>query len=196
MTPMRVVGAVAVLLLAGLAVTVLRAPIGPKVTPPAAAPSAGRCPNQTAPPDAISVAEWQNSVLCLVNAQRSNHGLRPLQLDRRLARAGAHHATNMDRGDYFSHTEPNGSTVKQRAFKFNYLPGEGRWQVGEDLGWGRGGGATPRAIVQAWMDSTAHRREILTRSYRNGAVAAVRGAPASGASESGALTVAAEFGHR
>ena len=194
MTPFRA-AAIAVLLLAGLAVTIVR-PFGTKVTPRAVAPSAGRCPNQTAPPDSISVAEWEGAVLCLVNAQRANHGLRPLQLDRRLARAGAHHAGSMDAGDYFSHTEPNGSTVKQRAFKFNYLPGEGRWQVGEDLGWGHGGGATPRAMVQAWMDSPAHRREILTRSYRNGAVAAVRGAPESGAPEAGALTAAAEFGHR
>jgi uncharacterized protein YkwD len=185
----------AAVLAAVVAVTIIR-PIGPKVTPPAGAPSTTRCPNQTAPADSITLGEWQDAVRCLVNGERVRRHLRPLSFDRRLARAGRHHAASMDAHDYFSHTEPSGSTVRDRAFAFDYAPGIGTWKVGEDLGWVSGSKATPRSTVQAWMNSPTHRRQILTRSYRNVAIAAVRGAPSPSGSEAGSVTVAAEFGHR
>jgi uncharacterized protein YkwD len=39
--------------------------------------------------------------------------------------------------------------------------------VGEDIACGYGPGATVKAIFRAWWHSPAHRRVILTKSFRN-----------------------------
>jgi uncharacterized protein YkwD len=181
-------------LAAVLALTVIPR-LGPRVTPPAGAPSSGRCPNQTADPTTISTAQLAGAIACLVNHERSSHGLTRLQANVNLHNAAYGHSVDMRRRNYFSHVSPSGSTVRTRAFRSNYLPGDGRWKVGEDLAAGRGSGASPRAIVSSWMNSPPHRREILTSSYRNIGIGISRGSP-RGADEPGTVTITANFGHR
>src|SRR4051794_5246489 len=192
--PVGIATGVILVLAALLTLTVIR-PFGSSVTPPAGAPSTGRCPDQTASPDTVSVAQFARAVACLVNYERHKHGLRSLRLNTGLHNAAYGHAADMRSRDYFAHDSPGGSTPKSRAFRSHYLPGDGRWRVGEDLAWGRDGGGSARALVSAWMHSPIHRREILTRSYRDMGVGIARGSP-RGADEPDEVTVDAAFGHR
>ena len=188
------VAAVAAVLFGVLAFTIIR-PFGTTVTPPASAPSSARCPNQTAEPSSISQGQYTQAVICLVNYERVTHGLQPLRMNARLGNASYGHAADMRTHNYFAHVSPAGSTPKARDFRAHYLPGIGRWKIGEDLAWGGGTGGTPRSIVSAWMHSTVHRHEILTAGYRDIGVGVARGSPA-GADSSNVMTVDAGFGHR
>jgi hypothetical protein len=68
-----------------------------------------------------------------------------------------------------------------------------RWSViGENLGWGTFGLATPRAMVEGWMESPTHRDNILFARYDEIGIGITEGAPVRG--RSGALTYATVFG--
>ncbi len=55
-------------------------------------------------------------------------------------------------------------------------PGAG-WRAGENLGWGTGPRATPRALVDAWLESSGHRRILLGSEYRELGIGVVGGVP-------------------
>ncbi|MGH2948462.1 MAG: CAP domain-containing protein, partial [Solirubrobacteraceae bacterium] len=54
------------------------------------------------------------AVLCLVNRERTQHGLGPLERDRRLARAARRHARDMVRHGYFAHQRSGGPDLGAR----------------------------------------------------------------------------------
>ncbi|MEO1564361.1 MAG: CAP domain-containing protein [Pseudomonadota bacterium] len=95
----------------------------------------------------------------LINSQRQATRMSPLTLDPRLIRAAQLHAQDMANTGYFSHTGRNGSTVKTRVsgqgFKGCY------WA--ENIGQGQ---ADANAIVSAWMGSSKHRKNILSRKAK------------------------------
>jgi uncharacterized protein YkwD len=127
----------------------------------------------------------------LLNVERAAHGLAPLALDRRLARAARAHASDMVRRRYFSHVSPDGRRLVDRIRRSGWMSGRPRWFVGEDLAWGIGRPGTPAGIVRAWMHSPGHRRIILSRAYRHVGIGAAHGTPVDPAR---GRTVAADFG--
>jgi uncharacterized protein YkwD len=70
----------------------------------------------------------------------------------------------MVRQHFFDHTSPSGSTMVSRIKASAYLHGVVSWRLGENLAWGTGSMATPRATLQAWMQSADHRANLLNRS--------------------------------
>ena len=54
-----------------------------------------------------------------------------------------------------------------------------RWAFGENIAWGTGDSGTPRAIVDAWMNSSGHRANILSSSFREIGVGFSLGTPRS-----------------
>ncbi len=69
--------------------------------------------------------------------------------------------------DYFSHTSPGGETMKARLIRFGYRPmGYRYWTVGENIAGGSGPYGTPDNRFNAWMNSPAHRANILNRNFR------------------------------
>ena len=72
----------------------------------------------------------------------------------------------MVRRRYFAHVAPGPSTPKRRLFGARYLPGRGRWAMGENLAFGTGALSRPAAIHSAWMHSTPHRAAMLNRRFR------------------------------
>jgi uncharacterized protein YkwD len=62
--------------------------------------------------------------------------------------------------------------------------------LGENLAWGSGGQASPRAIVTNWLRSPAHRRTLLRPGFRRVGVGAIA-APFQGLAE--ATVVTADF---
>ena len=158
------------------------------------APSAAQaaCRGADASPASRSVAQVRAATVCLLNAERRARGLAPLRANAGLALAGQRHARDMVRRRYFAHASLAGRDFKTRIRRTGYLRGH-RAIVGENLAWGGGALATPRAIVRAWMRSPGHRANVLQPRFREVGVGVVRRLPSGGLR---GATYAAEFGRR
>jgi uncharacterized protein YkwD len=143
---------------------------------PARAADTARCPGSTAVPTAGTVDEAGDQVVCLINAERTDRGLRPLRGDGDLARAARRHSADMVRRTYFSHVTPGGSGLGDRIRAVGYGSGHA-WRAGEALGWGTGARATPADLVDEWLASPPHRHIILDPGYRELGVGVSAGAP-------------------
>jgi len=152
------------------------------------------CPDVLLDPTSGNLDQIEASTLCLLNGVRADDGLRPLQLNSALARAALAHSSDMVKHSYFAHAGRNGSQVKDRIGATGYLPRNTTWTVGENLAWGTGALATPKAIVNAWMNSKGHRDNILKAAYREIGFGVVSGNPAR--TDGAGATFATEFGMR
>ena len=137
------------------------------------APSlAAACSGADRIPTGDTLDDAARATRCLVNQERAERGLRRLDPSSRLADAARAYARDMVRRDFFSHTSPSGETIVDRLARASRL-------VGENLAWGSGSRATPRAIVRSWMNSPGHRANILRGSYRRFGAGVAAGAPVS-----------------
>jgi uncharacterized protein YkwD len=134
-------------------------------------------PASAASPCTASATSTRATTLCLINAERAAHGVRPLRLDKRLSRAALRHSRDMVANRYFEHDSRSGAGFSARIASTGWMHGRSRWNVGENLAWGSGALATPRAIVQAWMRSTGHRRNMLQPRFHVIGIGIGTGAP-------------------
>jgi uncharacterized protein YkwD len=133
---------------------------------PATASAASPCAAGDGLPARLGDTALRSTTLCLINRERAAHGLRRLRLDSRLTRAARRHSRDMVAHHYFAHDSRTGGSFKARIARTGWMKGRSRWSVGENLAWGTGGQATPRAIVNAWMRSAGHRHNILQPRFR------------------------------
>jgi uncharacterized protein YkwD len=98
------------------------------------------------------------------------------------------------RDQYFSHVAKDGTTVVPRIRAAGYLNDTPDWTVGENLAWGSASFSTPASIVQAWLNSPGHKRNLLNRKYREAGLAIAVGAPVQTTGDAG--TYVQEFGKR
>jgi uncharacterized protein YkwD len=158
---------------------------------------ASACTNADISPSARNIPVARTATLCLLNEQRRAHGLSRLKAHRSLQGAAQRYAGAMVRGGFFSHVSPSGSTLEQRIRQgTRYLAGALRYEIGENIAWGQGALARPRAIVVAWMASPGHRANILRASFREIGIGIAPGAPVAGLTGGPAVTYANEFGTR
>jgi uncharacterized protein YkwD len=131
-------------------------------------------------PSEQDIARIRAAILCLVNREREAAGESPLRANARLETAAQGHSEEMSLGDYFEHRGQRGVTPlgRMRAAGYVYSSRIG-YELGENLGWGTLGMATPRAIVAAWMASAGHRENILDPRYRDTAIGVSPNPPAS-----------------
>jgi uncharacterized protein YkwD len=155
-----------------------------------------RCAGGDAVPGQAPGDELRAATLCLMNAERTARGLGRLQAEPLLARVATSYARQMVRGQFFDHTSPGGSTMLARIRATSYLRDVSSWSVGENLAWGSGSLATPRAMVRAWMQSADHRANLLDRRFADVGIGVVAGAPI--ALDPGELggTYVTDFGRR
>ncbi|MEU1898233.1 CAP domain-containing protein [Nocardiopsis dassonvillei] len=92
-------------------------------------------------------------VVTLVNAQRADAGCGPLRVDSRLTAAAQEHSEDMNRRDYMSHESPEGEGPGDRADRHGY----DAWGA-ENVAKGQ---TSPQQVMDAWMNSDGHRRNIL-----------------------------------
>jgi uncharacterized protein YkwD len=159
----------------------------------AAAPA---CQGADALPGQTSDATVRSATLCLMNAERDAHGLAGLRAQPALASAAGRYAREMVSERFFAHTSPRGSTVLSRIRDTTYLRGASAWTVGENIASGSGTLATPRAIVEAWMESPGHRANLLSSCFRDVGIGMAAGMPAQQADADGAGTYVTDFGRR
>ncbi|MHB1808207.1 MAG: CAP domain-containing protein [Solirubrobacteraceae bacterium] len=136
------------------------------------------CPGEDLTPEAGDLEAVRSATVCLVNRERTDRGERPLTVNAKLQRAAQGHSENMVLDDYFSHYAPNGETPSQRMRQAGYLYSSRiGYEIGENIAWGTLYLATPKAIVQAWMESPGHRENILNGHYRETAIGVVAQVP-------------------
>lgn len=104
------------------------------------------------------VHAYERQVVELVNVQRARNGLQPLSLDAGLCRFARVKSQDMHDNRYFDHTSPTyGSPFDMmRQFGITYA------SAGENIAMGY---STPEAVVNAWMNSSGHRANILSAKY-------------------------------
>ena len=105
-----------------------------------------------------NVASYEAEVVRLVNEIRAQNGLKTLTHDWELSRVARYKSQDMKDNGYFSHTSPTyGSPFQMmKSFGISYR------SAGENIARGQ---TTPQAVVNAWMNSSGHRANILNASY-------------------------------
>lgn len=101
---------------------------------------------------------YEKQVAALVNKERAKYGLAPLTLNTKLSNVARVKSQDMHDKHYFSHTSPTyGSPFDMmRSFGISYRA------AGENIAMGYG---TPEAVMNAWMNSSGHRANILNANY-------------------------------
>jgi uncharacterized protein YkwD len=101
-----------------------------------------------------STSAQAGAVLSLVNDERSKAGCGAVSIDAKLTTAAQRHSEDQAEHDNMSHTGSDGSTVGDRLDRAGYS-----WSTyGENVAMGY---TTPEAVMQGWMNSDGHRRNIL-----------------------------------
>ena len=116
----------------------------------------------------ISEKNVESQVVELVNQERAKYGLKPLKQDWELSRVARHKSQDMrDRG-YFSHNSP----VYGSPFDMISSYGVSYKRAGENIASGQ---VTPKEVMNAWMNSSGHRGNILDSNYTHIGVGYAKG---------------------
>ncbi len=101
-------------------------------------------------------SSYAAQVVSLVNAERAKQGLSALTIDTKVQQAAQTRAGELKTS--FAHTRPSGASC------FTALTEAGVFysRAGENIAYGQ---STPEAVVQAWMNSSGHRANILSSSF-------------------------------
>jgi len=146
-------------------------------------------------PERLQPGQAREAIVCLLNAERSSRGLRPLERNKKLQKAAQRHNEEMLGTGCFAHECPGEPTLDERLEGVSYLVGSlVEWAFGENVAWGLKDRGAPRAIVAAWMDSSGHRANILHRDFREVGVGFSAGTPDSNSDPGGIYTT--DFGLR
>ena len=110
------------------------------------------------PKNDTTVTSFEQEVIRLVNVERTKRGLSALEADWQLSRVARYKSQDMHDNKYFSHTSPTyGSPFQMmKSFGISYR------SAGENIARGQ---RTPTAVVNAWMNSSGHRANILNASF-------------------------------
>ncbi|XXM71070.1 SafA/ExsA family spore coat assembly protein [Lysinibacillus sphaericus] len=120
-------------------------------------------------PDGDQTAQsYTYEVVKLVNAERVKAGLQPLKENWELSRVARYKSQDMIDKNYFSHTSPTYGSPFQMMKDF----GISYQAAGENIAAGQ---RTPAEVVEAWMNSEGHRKNILSSTYTEIGVGYVKG---------------------
>ena len=104
------------------------------------------------------VTSFEQEVIRLVNQIRTENGLNTLSYNWELARVARYKSQDMKDNGYFAHNSPIYGTPFQMIKNF----GISYRSAGENIAKGY---TTPQAVVNAWMNSSGHRANILNAGY-------------------------------
>ncbi|WHY01661.1 SafA/ExsA family spore coat assembly protein [Neobacillus sp. DY30] len=123
-----------------------------------------RNPNLIYPGDKVTIPSFdatksiESQVVQLTNQERAKNGLKPLIQDWELSRVARYKSLDMRDKNYFSHTSPTyGSPfTMMKNFGISYRA------AAENIAAGQ---TTAQGVVNAWMNSSGHRANILSTRY-------------------------------
>lgn len=107
---------------------------------------------------ATSNESFEKRVIELCNYERAKYGLHSLSEDYQLMSLAEIKSQDMANNNYFSHTSPTYGDPFIMMGKF----GVSYSYAGENIAMGQ---RTPEEVVQAWMNSTGHRENILSSNF-------------------------------
>ncbi|RYZ68763.1 MAG: CAP domain-containing protein, partial [Proteobacteria bacterium] len=119
---------------------------------------------ESTPPTRSSIAcpmdlNGTETEICLAtNKERTDRGLQLVYWDKALSEVATKFATDMSKRGYFSHTSPEGQTMKNRIEQAGIAYG----YAGENIAFGYSNGYD---VVTGWMNSKGHRENILKPEY-------------------------------
>lgn len=104
-----------------------------------------------------SMSSDEQEVFNLINKQRTNNGLQALKVDEEVQRVARIKAEDMVTNNYFSHQSPTyGSPFDMlKSFKISYKT------AGENIA----ANSSNSGAVNAWMNSSGHKANILSSSF-------------------------------
>jgi uncharacterized protein YkwD len=151
----------------------------------------------TAPSDSSArLPTLETQILHRLNAVRAANGLRPVVVSDALQDAAIAQSRAMLQGGYFEHDSPDGTTFAARLRKFYSPKGFDSWSVAENLLFASYV-ATPTEVMDAWMESPAHRDNILAPRWREVGIGALQAATAPGTfDDEPTFLVTMDFGFR
>ena len=124
---------------------------------------AGRAGESTA----SSAASIERQIFVLINVERAKNGLPELEWSDRIAAVARLHSEDMAKVKFFSHRGSDGSMVDERADRL----GLGVWSaIGENIAYMRGYEDPASLAVAKWLESTAHRKNLLGPNWTESAV--------------------------
>ena len=103
-----------------------------------------------------SQGDFASQVVELVNAERAKYGLSALTVDAKVQQAALVRAK--ESAQSFSHTRPNGSSFSTALTE----AGVSYRRAGENIAYGQ---RTPQQVMNAWMNSSGHRANILNKDF-------------------------------
>jgi uncharacterized protein YkwD len=116
--------------------------------------------------DEFKLTADEQAIIDLTNAERKKEDLPPLKMNPKLMEAARAHAKNMADQDKLDHVLDEKDPV-DRAKVAGYKSG----YVGENIAWNQ---KTAKAVLETWMDSEGHRKNILTKEFEEIGVAVVK----------------------
>ncbi|MGM9935998.1 MAG: CAP domain-containing protein [Candidatus Ornithomonoglobus sp.] len=129
---------------------------------PTAAPTEAPAPQAPS-----SVSALEKEVFELVNKERAANGLHSLTWADDLAAVARAHSQDMIDNNYFSHTNLSGESPFDRLRK----AGISYTAAAENIAYGQ---RTPQAVMDAWMNSSGHRANILNSRVKEIGVGAAK----------------------
>jgi uncharacterized protein YkwD len=114
-----------------------------------------------------SVESIERQIFALINAERLRNGLSELEWSESLAAVARLHSDDMANAKFFSHRGSDGSMVDDRADRL----GLGAWRsIGENIAYMRGFEDPAGLAVSKWLESSAHRKNLLGEIWKESAV--------------------------
>ncbi|MFT9600758.1 CAP domain-containing protein [Mesobacillus sp.] len=134
------------------------APAPEQEATPAPTEEAAPAPEQKQTPTGTEISAFEARVIDLTNEHRRKNGLPNLQPDTALSNVAQEKSNDMKAKNYFSHTSPTyGSPFDMmRDFGVSYQ------SAGENIAMGQ---RSAEEVVNAWMNSEGHRKNILSPNF-------------------------------
>ncbi len=118
-------------------------------------------------PIAVNTVEVERSAFELLNNKRVENGLQPLAWSEELAAIARMHSQNMAELKFFSHRGLDNKLVSDRADD----TGLRKWRaIGENIAFNRGFPDPIGKAFDSWLNSPAHRNNMLDRNWKESAV--------------------------
>lgn len=115
--------------------------------------------NSIFPVGGTTQTTFEDEVLRLVNIERKRYGLDPLVMSEELRKVARIKSTDMSNNNYLNHTSPTFGTPFEMLKSFDIS-----YQVAaENIARGQ---VNAQEVVSAWLNSSGHRKNILTSNYK------------------------------
>jgi uncharacterized protein YkwD len=115
----------------------------------------------------IRLSSIERVAFDLVNQKRRESGLKPLTWNEDIAAVARSHSQNMAEFSFFSHRGLDSKLVSDRADAHKV----GHWRaIGENIAFNRGYGNPTQKAVALWLDSSAHRHNMMDPAWRESAI--------------------------